>query len=134
MTGHALRTLVKQDHAQALSLLGYPLKPSVTLSSVESDNRIAVGEAFNWSGELHTGKRQNLKILLKVYYVKSDGSHQPKAFGVKDVEMAKGETLALQKRLPFRPMTTRALYPGRHLVELVVNGQVLDAREFDLVS
>jgi len=45
-----------------------------------------------------------------------------KVFKWKTLEIAKGETLILQKKHPMKRTTTRALYPGIHKVEILVNG------------
>ena len=56
---------------------------------------------------------------------KANGSLRPKVFAVKDVAVEDGQTVSVRKRQPFKPITTRVLYPGRHEAELVVNGAVL---------
>ena len=55
-------------------------------------------------------------------------------FNVKDIEMNSGDTLEIDKRLPFKPLTTRVLYPGEHFVELMVNGVKRGKRRFELIS
>jgi len=122
MTRHALRGLVKTDHAGALAMLGYPVKPAFKLSKIDCANVVKIGNSLNWSATLTSEKRQNLKIVLRIDFLKANGSHSPKVFALKDISASKGETLALKKRVAFKAMTTRALYPGEHLVELVVNG------------
>ena len=122
MTRHALRSLVKSDHAGALALLGYPAKPAFKLSNVDCADVVKIGDSLDWSATLTSAKRQKLKIVLRVYFLKSNGSHSPKVFALKDVSTAKGDSLHLKKRLAFKAMTTRALYAGEHHVELVVNG------------
>lgn len=43
-----------------------------------------------------------------------------------------GERLVLTKRQTMRVATTRALYPGRHRVEVQVNGEVVAKSAFSL--
>jgi hypothetical protein len=48
--------------------------------------------------------------------------------------MKSGEILAVTKKHPFRAnMTTRALYPGIHALELQINGQIFCKKSFNLV-
>jgi hypothetical protein len=42
-----------------------------------------------------------------------------------------GQDVTLTKRHPFRSnTTTRAIYPGRHAIEILVNGNAQARREF----
>lgn len=134
MTRHALRGLVKADNPEALAMLGYPPKPKFKLADVVCADTVAVGGALNWQGTLISGARQKLKILLRVHFLKANGTHAPKVFALKDIQLTKGETVDLAKRLAFKPMTTRTLYPGEHHIELVVNGAVAAKRRFELAD
>ena len=122
ITRHALRSLIKTDHAQALSLLGYPPKPRFTLTSVKCSKIVQIGDSLSWGASLTSLAAQKLKLVLRVYFLKSNGTHSPKVFALKDLSMEKGEMVQLHKKLTFKAMTTRALYLGEHRIELVVNG------------
>ena len=47
---------------------------------------------------------------------------------------SRGECIEIEKRQPFKPVTTRALYPGRHFAELLVNGIIRGKRSFELIA
>lgn len=132
MTRHALRGLVKADHADALALLGYPTKPAFKIAAASCANSVKVGDELVWSARLTSGAAQKLKVMLRVYYLKSNGQHALKVFALKDWTANKGEVVELKKRLPFKAMTTRALYPGAHHIEVVVNGVARGKRSFVL--
>lgn len=134
MTNHALRTLVKRDHAEALQLLGYAPDPEVEITEVKATPEVSVGESFEWSCDLASPRAQRLKVGLKIYFQKANGSMNPKAFAIKDLDMKPGERVKIKKRQPFKPITTRVLYPGAHRAELVVNGSVKAARDFVLLD
>ena len=134
MTGHALRTLVKQDHAQALALLGYPTKPKFALTDVSQSSEVKVGGALQWGGTLTSQSKQKLKINLRLHFRKANGSQTPKVFAVKDIALDKGQTLTIAKKIPIKPMTTRTLYTGEHAAELVVNGVSCGKTPFELTS
>ena len=133
MTRHALRTLVKTDNANALELLGYPSKPDFSISSVSVPDRVAAGDHLLWQGVVKSKTTQKLKIALRVHFLKANGSHSAKVFALKDVD-ARQEDITLSKKLPFKPLTTRVLYPGTHHIELVVNGVARGRRTFELVA
>ncbi len=127
---HALRTLVKQDHAGALGLLGYPIAPVFRLSAVEVAEAVKVGEALTYRCTLRSDATQALRVALKVYFQKSNGTLAPRVFAVKDVDAVKGQTFTIDKSISFKPITTRTLYPGKHQIELVVNGVARGRKDF----
>ncbi len=134
MTRHALRTLLKNDDESALAMVGYPADPQFKLRDLSVSDTVRVGESLNWGATLVSGRAQNLKIALKVGFLKANGRHSAKVFKVKDVQTQPGEKLALAKKVVLRPMTTRVLYPGEHYVEVVVNGVTRGRRSFMLES
>ncbi len=133
MTRHALRTLVKADHRQALELLGYPSQPKFSLQGVSVSEAVAIGDALHWRGTLTSKTAQNLKIALRVHFLKANGDHSVKVFAVKEVAAGK-ESFVIEKKIPFKPITTRTLYLGTHHVELVVNGKARGKRSFELID
>ena len=133
MTRHALRTLVKTDNVAALSMLGYPAGPAFKLSGIDVPSQVRVGQVLPWQATLTSQQSQKLRIALRVHFLKANGTHSPRVFAVKDVTMAKGEKLVINKSLPFRPITTRALYTGQHYVELVVNGVARGKKSFEVL-
>ncbi len=132
VTRHALRSLLKKDNPAAMALLGYPQKPRFSVSAVQASKAVKVGERFSWQCELTAAAAQKLKINLCIYFLKANGSHSAKVFAVKDGQFKAGETLQISKQQPFKPMTTRVLYPGTHHAELTVNGVVAHRHTFEL--
>ena len=53
---------------------------------------------------------------------------------MKDVQLDAGETIDIVKKQPFKPITTRVLYPGLHRAELFVNGALKASRDFPLIE
>jgi len=133
MTRHALRTLVKADDAQALELLGYPTNPAFRLSGVSVSESVVVGDALHWRGTVRSSARQKLKIALRVHFLKANGEHSTRVFAVRDVDAGE-ESIEIEKRISFKPITTRTLYFGTHHVELVVNGKARGKRSFELTA
>ncbi len=130
MTGHALRTLLKAGHPGAMELLGYSAEPAVTVADIETTDVVRLGEAFSWRCKLDSGARQKLKLALTVHYLKANGSHSAKTFAIRDLSVDRGQSVAVEKRVPFKPITTRVLYPGSHRAELVINGVTFAERSF----
>ena len=132
VTRHALRTLLREDHGRALTLLGYEPKPAFRLTGIEASDRVRVGDELVWRSTLVSLADQRLRIALRIHFLKADGSHSSKKFAMHDGDLAKGERIELEKRQPFVPRTTRPLYPGRHYAEVVVNGRARGRRAFEL--
>ncbi len=134
MTRHALRTLLKADHPAALTLLGYSTQPKFRVSNTAATDIVNVGESFQWTCTLISLSKQKLKVTLRLHFLKANGTHSTKVFAVKDGQFNKGDTIEIEKRQPFKPITTRTLYPGTHYAELVVNGIARKKLAFELVA
>jgi hypothetical protein len=132
MLRNALRTLLKQDHPDALALIGYSLSPRFRLSELKASPSVRIGQAFEWQCKLRSNSSQRLRVTLRVGYLKANGQHAEKVFSVFDGPTKAGQVLDIVKRVPFRPMTTRTLYPGQHFAELVVNGVASKRVRFEL--
>ena len=134
MIRHSLRTLLKQDYPAALELLGYTTEPNFRLSKQDISKTVAVGDNFEWRATLTSLADQRLKVTLKIHYLKANGSLSAKVFAVRNGDFRKGESFEIAKRQPFRPVTTRTLYPGIHYAELIVNGKSRKKRAFNLIE
>ena len=132
MIRHATRTLLKQGHPEALRLLGYSAKPRVELNELRTTKEVQVGETFCWQCKLVSKTRQKLKITLHIHFLKASGDHAPKVFTVRDAECSPNQSILINKRQSFKPITTLTLYPGRHYAELVINGVSFAKRPFEL--
>jgi hypothetical protein len=80
----------------------------------------------------NSARAQTLLVDYIVHHVKANGSTSPKVFKGWQIELAAREQRVLVKAHSLRPVTTRRYYPGRHAVELQVNGVVLARAEFKL--
>ena len=134
MTRHALRTLTRQYHPQALALLGYDNQIDVHLSNVLHSAAVALGDAFEWSGTLTARAAGAVLVTLAIHFPKANGAHSVKVFALAKADIAAGQNLDLAKRLPFKPLTTRTLYAGTHIAEVAVNGTVRNRVEFEFTG
>lgn len=132
---HATRSLVKAGHADALALLGFGKRPQVRVHGLTvTPKKVA------WNGEValgfvitSTGKRpQKLVVDYAVHFVKASGTPKPKVFKGRKISLQPGESAAINWRHRFRDITTRVYYPGKHRVDVVVNGVIVGGVEFVL--
>ena len=131
---HACRTLIKQGHPQVLQAwgLGQALRGEARLSV--APKRLAVGDALTLSVHLRSTavRAQTLLIDYAVHHVKASGETRPKVFKGWSLHLGAGEQATLHKRHSMRAVTTRRYHPGRHEVDLRINGQVVARAFFDL--
>ena len=133
---HALRSLVKRGDPGALALLGFGGAPTVELADVRfAPRRVRIGEAVTVSFDLvHRGRRPaSLLVDLAVRFVKVRGA-SAKVFKLKRISLAPGERATLSKTISLAVHTTRKPNPGRHEVDVLVNGVPHPAGHFDVIG
>lgn len=136
ITRHALRSLVKAGHPEALALMGFGAAQVALTSFAIDPPTIQMGESVAFRFTLHndTAVAQNLVIDYMVHFVKANGRTSPKVFKLKTAVLLAHSTLTVQKNHTIKPITTRRYYPGVHRLEIQVNGQVLGGGEFELCA
>lgn len=128
------RTLLKQGNKRAMRLFGFatPGKMSVeNLKLSSSSPKIGDEITFSFDLKMETSSKQKVRLEYVVHYVKSSGKTSPKVFQISETILKKG-THRIEKKLSFANLTTRKHYPGRHKIEIVVNGEVKAEAEFKL--
>lgn len=137
ITGHALRSMVKAGNKDALSILGYPANPAIEIVDFALESAsVKKGEKIKFGFDLKNLKKQKLMVDYVIHFMKSNGETAPKVFKLKKLDLAKGEDLHIEKQHSFVQINTRKYYPGKHVLELQINGEsmgkidfVLDAKE-----
>ena len=87
---------------------------------------------FTLSLQSTSTRVQRLAIDYAVHHVKADGRTTPKVFKGWLIELAPHATRRLEKRHSMRAVTTRRYHPGRHTLDVRLNGQVQAQAEFTL--
>ena len=134
MVRHGLRSLIKAGHPEALQALGYgPAKVELLRFRVLTPE-IRMGGAVEFEIELASTARSDQPLIIDyaVHHMRAGGKTTAKVFKWKTVTLNSGETLHATRRHAFKPITTRRYYPGRHRVEILINGEVLGGADFDL--
>ncbi len=131
----AARTLIKAGHQCALGLFNFTSKPALTLTSFKlAPAKFMLGQTLEFSFCLTSAARlpQQLAIDYRIHYVKAAGGTSPKVFKLREITLAPGERLILRQRQTIRNFTTRKHYPGKHRLEIQVNGYILAHSGFNL--
>lgn len=134
---HALRTAIKRADPQALALFGHGrVSPIGVAHGRVQPQQAGIGGRVDLQCELHNPSTAAASVLAdwRVHYVKADGSCSPKVFKGQELTLAPGARVLLQKALSLRQMTTRTHHPGRHQVEIALNGQAHPIGHFDLTA
>jgi 3-methyladenine DNA glycosylase AlkC len=135
ITKHALRTLVKDGHSEALELLGVGDSSGITVNDLEHGKSVKIGESLAFSFNLHSEQAKNVVVDYIVHFQSKQGTlSNKKVFKLQTFDIEAHKVVSITKRHVFRAeMTTRTLYAGVHKIEIQVNGSVLAGFEFDLL-
>jgi 3-methyladenine DNA glycosylase AlkC len=132
---HALRSLIKQTHPQALALLGHGHLSALQVQSSQVEpQRPRIGDSVRLRVVLNNPSTELATALVdwRVHYTKADGRSSPKVFKGSTVRVPPGAQQVLEKTWSLRQMSTRTHHTGRHAVEVLINGQAHDVGAFDL--
>lgn len=132
---HATRSLVKAGDAGALALLGYGARPRLRVTGVRvAPKRVRFDGAVEVAFDLVSAASQAERLVVDfaVHFVKASGARKVKVFKGRKLTLGPGEAATVAWRHAFREITTRAYYPGKHRVDVVVNGRVAGGADFVL--
>jgi 3-methyladenine DNA glycosylase AlkC len=133
---HALRTLVKRGHPNALALLGFHAPNSLSLSELVVDKIVSTGDKLSFSATLTNVASSPVRVTIdySVGYRKANGTIAHKVFKLSTATIGGGERVQFAKLHSFAPITTRRHHPGRHELAVQVNGKRMGLAEFELVD
>jgi 3-methyladenine DNA glycosylase AlkC len=133
---HALRSAVKRGQPDALQLLGYGTVASVSIENVRFDPaRVAIGRRVSIRFALRSRSKATQSVLvdLAIHFAKASGRTTRKVFKLKRIVLPPRGRVELQARVSMAVHTTRKPYPGRHVVEIIVNGRAQLAGSFEVI-
>lgn len=135
MVKHACRTLIKQGHAKTLQVLGYGKVDLKDAQLTLSSNEVVFREELHFELKLESGSSEakDLMIDYVIHHQKANGKTSPKVFKWKIAEIKGGKSLNIKKKHAFKPITTRVYYPGLHQLEVLVNGNSVAKKDFQLL-
>lgn len=134
---HALRSAVKRGHPEALRLLGYGGEPAVAVEDVRiAPRRLRIGGRVSIGFALRSRSRhaQDLLVDLAVHFVKANGRPSAKVFKVKRIALPARGRAELATSVSLAVHTTRKPQPGRHAVDVIVNGRSTPVGSFRVIS
>ncbi len=133
---HALRTLIKQGDPRALALIGVGHGAAITVRGLVVDPpTVRLGERIAITAALSSDslESQPLVVDYRVHYARAAGKTAAKVFKWKTFDLAPGDAVTLRISQTIRDFSTRRHHPGRHDIELIVNGQTMGKSGFELL-
>lgn len=131
----ACRSLIKKGTPEVFRLFGFASNPRVEVGKLKltpANPKIGGDAVLTFAVKSRAAKTQKLAIDYRVHYVKADGKLSGKVFKLVERSLKADETIPLSTKHSFREMTTRTHYPGKHRIEIIINGQTFGTLAFTL--
>ena len=132
---HASRTLIKKGDARSLAVFNYEKSPRLTIEKLEIEKlKIKLGDSLRFSFDIISGKSKSQKLVVDfvIHYHKKSAELVPKVFKLKDLDLKEKQKVHISKAQRFMDFTTRKHYPGKHALEIMINGKSYGMKEFIL--
>jgi len=131
---HALRTLLKQGNARALALMGYGDIRHLYLENWQIDQTVSLGAKLRCSFKLSSESTLGLlRVEYAIGFLRKRSQPYRKVFKIAESEYHVNSK-EFSKQHDFKVISTRKYVAGRHTLELIVNGQVIQACSFELTE
>jgi 3-methyladenine DNA glycosylase AlkC len=136
---HGLRSLVKRGDPSALQLLGVATDAEVELLGVSVDpDRIGIGDAVTITTTVVLSPTSTAAadavIDYRVHYVGARGLKAPKVFKWTRRRLEPGRPVTVSRRHVFEHVSIRRIMPGRHVIDVQVNGRVIGSAALDVTA
>lgn len=131
----ALRTLIKKGDPAALKLMGFGLQDKYEIERFKlSKSKIKMNQDLEFSFEIKNPSKKNITINIDYVLLlkKSNGTLAPKVFKLKVIKLKPNESLKVLKKHKIKLITTRKYYFGTQKIALLVNGQTLNEKKWEL--
>lgn len=132
---HALRSLIKAGHPDAIELLGFQAADEITVSQFRLNQTVILeGEYLDFSITVHnpTSESRKLSLDYAVHFLKANGKRQAKVFKWKTLNLPAHSIAELKNRHHFKPVTIRKHYGGDHALDIRLNGVPQSVLSFEL--
>jgi hypothetical protein len=118
-------------------VLGVVPGARIRLTALAADpDRVPIGGTvtFTLTVELDDAEAAEAVIDYRVHYVGANGQRQPKVFKLTRRRLQPGRPTTITPRHRFEHVSIRRIHPGRHSIDVQVNGHVLGAVDVDVFA
>lgn len=130
----SLRSLIKIGRPEALRLIGAS-RANIKIEIFKTkQKKINLGERLEFEIGIRSTATEDQKLVIDyiVHFVKANKSIMPKVFKLKTVQLPASGFVKIEKSHHFKKITTRKYYAGLHMLEIQVNGIVVDKQKWIL--
>jgi 3-methyladenine DNA glycosylase AlkC len=131
---HACRTLFKQGEPRVMAMFGFRGEGlSMDAFTLETPN-VEFGKHLEFSFSIRNKRASaaSLRLEYAIYLLKKNGSLSKKVFKISERVSDAGDTIRVNKKHHFKPITTRVYYAGKHQLSIIVNGRESEIIDFNL--
>lgn len=129
---HSLRTLIKEGHTGALKLIGVS-KAKIKLNRFKiKEKEISIGDRLNFEIEIQSTSNKDQKLVIDyiVHFVTANKKITLKVFKLKNSIIPARGIIKIETNHHFKKITTRNYYSGVHSIEIQINGDVIDKKDW----
>ena len=137
IVNRGLRTLAKSEDQRVFSLLGYTGGEDIKLHDLSvayKELKIGESQSFNFVLENKSNKNHQVIIKYAVHLVRKNGSTNTKVFELTSSPISANSKQSFTKKQSFKPVSVRKYYPGKHQIDIIVNGLVKGNFSFELLE
>ncbi|MBW4707935.1 DNA alkylation repair protein [Roseobacter sp. YSTF-M11] len=133
MTRHALRSLIKQGHAGAMSALGYDPEAPVAVDLMLDTPTVAIGDVLKFGCRVSVTADLPVLVDYRITFSRPEGRQGQKVFKLKQGKATPTKPFEVSKAHKLKgDATTFRLHPGPHLLTVQVNGVDRAEASFEL--
>lgn len=128
------RSLLKQGDQKSMAIFNLTKKVEISIKNFTiNKSTLRLNDTLLFQFSMASTKKTNQRLMVdyRIHYSKKSGVQLPKVFKLKELDLKPGETLTIKKQQRFQDFTTRKLHSGTHLLEIVVNGNVVAKNKFE---
>jgi 3-methyladenine DNA glycosylase AlkC len=130
---HGCRTLLKNCDREILDIFGFKERKNLFLDNYILDSRVKFGDILSFSFSLNSKEfLGKLRVEYSIEFLRQNDKYSKKVFKIAEGEY-KQKSKTFSKYYSFKPISTRKYYKGKHRLNIVVNGVVLQSGEFNLI-
>jgi len=127
---HACRGLLKKGDKKVMSIFGLAEAKHVD----KVDQQVSKGEKLNFEFELFSKTKElgQLRLEFIIDFMKANGRTAGKIFKISEGDYSSNKRY-VSKYFSFKQITTRKYYAGEHFISIVVNGDIVAKKAFQLI-
>ena len=114
-------------------MFGYADADHINIKDFKNDHKVSLGDKLNFEFEIEsTQSLGKLRLEFEIGFKKANGRNAAKIFKISEGEYRENSK-KVSKYFSFKPITTRKYYAGEHFLSLVINGNKVTTKPFELV-